>query len=63
MIKNINYGIKLKIWLVKNKMKASSFAKEIGVGESHISLIINGRKKPGRVLYIAIKKYTEEEVQ
>lgn len=39
----MNLSDRIKIILIENKLKQKEFAKEIGVTESYISAIINGR--------------------
>lgn len=50
--------MKLKLYLVANKIDAKSFAEMIGVSRYYLSQIINGSKQPSVKVCQAIEKHT-----
>lgn len=55
--------MKLKNWLIKNKIKMTEFAKQINYGKGNLSRIISGQIKPSLKLAVKIQQATNNEVQ
>lgn len=55
--------MKLKIWLVINKITITAFAEEVGITRTHLGEIINGRRKSGSTLAKLIEIKTNGEVK
>lgn len=55
--------LKLKEWLLKNKIKMTEFAKQINCKKGNLSRIINGKIQPSFKVAIRIQKATNNEVQ
>jgi len=54
--------MKLKDWLVTNKISISAFASILGVARSYLSQIVNDKRNPSNKLKDKIKKYSDNEV-
>lgn len=52
----------LKLYLVKNKIKAQDFAQKLGCSRTHLSEVMSGNKKASVPLARLIQALTNEEV-
>jgi DNA-binding transcriptional regulator YdaS (Cro superfamily) len=52
----------LKLYLVKNRIKVHEFAQRLGCSRTHLSEVINGKKKAGLTLAKMIELLTNGEV-
>lgn len=52
----------LKLYLVKNKIKTQEFAQRLGCSRTHLSEVMNGKKKAGLTLAKLIQVLTNQEV-
>lgn len=55
-------NMKLKIYLVKNKISIKDFSKQLRYSRDHISRVINGLSRPSRKLSEDIEKFTKGEI-
>ena len=58
-----SYRMKIDVWLIKNKIKPSTFAKTIGYGKGNLSLLLRGKIKPSLKTSLKIQQATNNEVQ
>lgn len=54
--------MKLGIYLYIRKITITEFSKRLGCSREHLNRVINGQKKPSRILASAIEKETDGEV-
>lgn len=54
--------MKLKIWLIENRFSIEQFSKELGVGRTYMSRIVNLKKRPGYDLAKKIEDLTRGEI-
>lgn len=54
--------MKLKLYLVKNRLSVVEFAQMLDYSRTHLSAVINGHLKPSRRLARAIERETNGEV-
>lgn len=54
--------MKLKIWLIENRLSIEQFSKEVGVGRTYMSRIVNLKKRPGYDLAKKIQDFTRGEI-
>ena len=54
--------MELKLYLVKNRIRVHAFAEKLGCSRTHLSEIINGKKKAGLTLAKMIELCTNGEV-
>lgn len=50
--------MKLRDYLMENKITQTAFAKRLGVDRAYLNLVIHGNKRPGKYLSIAISMMT-----
>lgn len=55
--------MKLKLYLVENKITITEFAEKLGCSRNHLGEIMNGRRKIGRSLAQLIEIKTNGEVK
>jgi len=54
--------MQLKLYLVKNKIRTQDFAQRLGCSRTHLSEVMNGRKKAGLTLAKLVQILTNGEV-
>lgn len=54
--------MKLKIWLIENRFSIEQFSKELGVGRTYMSRIVNLKRRPGYDLAKKIEDLTRGEI-
>ena len=54
--------MKLKEYLIKNKINQQDFAKRLGIHYMHVNRIVNGRSFPSRKLALKIESLTDKNV-
>lgn len=54
--------MELKLYLVKNRIKIHEFAERLGCSRTHLTEVINGKKKAGLTLAKFIEQITNGEV-
>jgi len=54
--------MKLRNYLVENKVTQEEFAKELCITRSYFSQIVSGTRKPGKALAFRIEKMTDAKV-
>lgn len=55
-------NMELKLYLVKNRIKVQDFAKKLGCSRTHLSEVINGKKRAGSSLAKLIELTTNGEI-
>lgn len=53
----------LSAWLDTNGVKQAQFANDIGMSESHLSLILSGQRMPSPQLAVKIERLTKIDVR
>lgn len=54
--------MKLKLYLVENRISITDFCKEIGCSRMHLNDIVNGKRKCGKSLALLIELKTNGKV-
>lgn len=55
--------MKLKLYLVKNKISITDFSKTLGCSRGHLTGVVNGKIKPSRILAELIESKTNGEIK
>jgi len=55
--------MELKVYLVRKRITVTDFAKKIGCSRSHLTEIVNGKRKVGKSLAMLIELATSGEVK
>ena len=54
--------MELGLYLYINKISITDFSKELGCSREHLNKVINGQKRPSKILATAIEKATNGSV-
>lgn len=55
--------MELKLYLVRNRIKVHEFAQKLGCSRTHLSEVMNGKKRAGLTLAKFIEQTTNGEVK